>query len=664
MRPGVDASTCLRCGARRVDLQIGLEQNPGEYVEKIVAIFREVRRVLAAHGTVWCNLGDSYMSRPYEQWGLKPKDQAGIPHRVYFALQADGWYGRIDNVWEKTNVMPESIKDRPTKSHEYVFLLSKQPQYFFDQEAVREPYITPLSRWGGPKITGEQQAKSPRGLAYDRDLRPNPEGRNIRSVWEIPTENYSEAHFACVDEETECLTDTGWKNHRDLQIGELAAQFDLVSRKLSWAGVEDVARYQVVDQDMISAHSRDMSVLLTPNHRCVIQRRHHRTRSLNPPEIVRADELRSSHSIPTTAEWDFVGDTSLSLEWAELLGWYIAEGHQSKQTLAVEIYQSETANPEKVLRIESLLRQVGAEWTSARAKRLWRGNETIAVSFRVLGYAATRLRELAPDKKIPTSSLLWSQDRIEALMRGLIGGDGHVRHDGRSCFVQSDREQAGLVQALAIRLGQSATLSERMVPGYYVVYITKHKTRSFRGTNGKGVDIEKNSYTGTVWCPKLPCGTFVARRKGRVFITGNTFPTKLVEKALLAGCPSRVCNTCGKPSERIVVEAHNPYPGSTHDHTKDLVGQGAQRHKSGVPSGTISSKRFYERGPNETVGWTDCEHNNWRAGIVLDPFGGSGTTALVARNHQRHAILIELSKDYCRLAAQRLQQLSLFTETQ
>lgn len=209
-----------KCGARRIDAQLGLERTPEEYVANLVAVFREVRRVLRADGTVWLNLGDSYaagptgslgdkitlgggqanqaanLSRPSKLVpGLKPKDLVGIPWRVAFALQADGWYLRSDIIWAKPNPMPESVTDRPTKSHEYLFLLSRSPRYYFDAGAVKEPQ----SDWSfargsvAANEAGVGKASS-RGLA--RGIEPNPAGRNIRSVWTIATQPYRGAHFA------------------------------------------------------------------------------------------------------------------------------------------------------------------------------------------------------------------------------------------------------------------------------------------------------------------------------------------------------------------------------------------------------------------------------------------------------------------------------------
>ncbi|MFN9114662.1 MAG: DNA-methyltransferase, partial [Bacteroidota bacterium] len=156
---GGSSSHCHLCGATRIDQQIGLEESPDEYVARLVEVFREVRRILRHDGTVWLNLGDSYAGNnsqasnngragygnPRERVvnriseGLKPKDLIGIPWRVAFALQADGWWLRQDIIWHKPNPMPESVSDRCTKSHEYIFLLTKSERYYYDKDAIAEP---------------------------------------------------------------------------------------------------------------------------------------------------------------------------------------------------------------------------------------------------------------------------------------------------------------------------------------------------------------------------------------------------------------------------------------------------------------------------------------------------------------------------------------------
>lgn len=223
-----------------VDGQIGLEQTFDEYVAKMVEVFREVRRVLRDDGTLWLNLGDSYAAsqsnnggcspkstlgggggkyregskneaayhatKPRKlNHGLKPKDLIGIPWRVAFALQADGWYLRSDIIWHKPNPMPESVTDRPTKAHEYIFLLSKSQKYYYNHEAIKEIAINgdPTSPRGSKGVVGNKNARLRKQDELGKRIytgfneRYEPlEKRNKRTVWTIPTQPFSEAHFA------------------------------------------------------------------------------------------------------------------------------------------------------------------------------------------------------------------------------------------------------------------------------------------------------------------------------------------------------------------------------------------------------------------------------------------------------------------------------------
>ncbi len=228
---------CGKCGAVRVDKQLGLEPTPEEYVAHMVAVFREARRVLAPHGVCWVNLGDSYTSggrdthgtrvgykqqtnrgmsgendpaRAPQPPGLKPKDLCGIPWRVAFALQADGWWLRSDVVWAKGwsfcpdragNPMPESVGDRPVRAHEYVFMLSKRERYYYDATAVREVAIHAgriVSYDGSQKNTDHENRTYPG--ATPRDIKVA-DGRNLRDVWAINTRGFPGAHFAVFPEE-------------------------------------------------------------------------------------------------------------------------------------------------------------------------------------------------------------------------------------------------------------------------------------------------------------------------------------------------------------------------------------------------------------------------------------------------------------------------------
>lgn len=202
-----------------VDGQIGLEPTPDEFVAALVAVFREVRRVLRDDGTLWLNLGDSYartggtdrkisatatvgstrntlkqMSDRTSKApdGLKEKDLVGIPWRVAFALQADGWYLRQDIIWHKPNPMPESVRDRCTKAHEYIFLLSKSPKYHFDWQAMREDAVKGAA---GSSFNKGKTATHQLGRSSEAE-RVEDGKRNRRSVWPVSTKPFKGAHFA------------------------------------------------------------------------------------------------------------------------------------------------------------------------------------------------------------------------------------------------------------------------------------------------------------------------------------------------------------------------------------------------------------------------------------------------------------------------------------
>lgn len=205
-----------------MDAQIGLEETPDAYVDKLVRVFREVKRVLKDDGTLWLNLGDSYcntngFARAKQEWqqkgrndapandrdlsslhaaGYKTKDLLGIPWMVAFALRADGWYLRSDIIWHKPNPMPESVRDRPTKSHEYIFLLSKNKRYYYDADAIAEPSAwagDPRAGYGRLHYRGKREGQ--KGTGQENFVSIS-ETRNKRSVWTVTTKPYSGAHFA------------------------------------------------------------------------------------------------------------------------------------------------------------------------------------------------------------------------------------------------------------------------------------------------------------------------------------------------------------------------------------------------------------------------------------------------------------------------------------
>lgn len=227
---GIYKDKCKRCGAERKDRQIGLEITPESYVQTMVDVFREVRRVLRNDGTLWLNLGDTYSAQrwtkkgetttpaqpmngmsdtwraiaPTKESGLPDKNLVGIPWRVAFALQADGWYLRQDIIWHKPNPMPESVTDRCTKAHEYIFLMSKNPNYYLDNKAIQEPCTTQEGRPSAivrDRVYGYNSKQAALGRARGGEETPEPSTRNKRSVWSINVKPYKEAHFATFPKE-------------------------------------------------------------------------------------------------------------------------------------------------------------------------------------------------------------------------------------------------------------------------------------------------------------------------------------------------------------------------------------------------------------------------------------------------------------------------------
>lgn len=189
--------------------QIGMEDSPEEYIDRLVQVFQEVRRVLRQDGTLWIVIGDTYAAQKTRRTGCKPKDMLGIPWLLALALRADGWYLRQDIIWAKPNAMPESVKSRCTRSHEYIFLLSKSPQYYFDTQAIREPcsLVTVedfkrrknLNNKGGKPGTFGAETR-PDLYRSRADYIPKDFMRNKRDVWTVNTGAFPGAHFAVFPE--------------------------------------------------------------------------------------------------------------------------------------------------------------------------------------------------------------------------------------------------------------------------------------------------------------------------------------------------------------------------------------------------------------------------------------------------------------------------------
>ena len=268
------------------DNQLGLEETPEEYVENMVKVFREVRRALKDDGTLWLNLGDTYsaqrwtkkgmdrtegqpMNKMRDDWraiaptkksGLPDKNLVGIPWRVALALQQDGWYLRQDIIWHKPNPMPESVTDRCTKSHEYIFLLTKSANYYYDAESIKEP----AQNWGTTDRSNFRNGTKDKLLIHNnlKDGNFAELGRNKRSVWKITTKPYKDAHFATFPEElpTLCIKAGSRKNDIVLDPFFGSGTTGFVAQRLyrKWIGIElnpdyiKIANKRFVQQELFN----------------------------------------------------------------------------------------------------------------------------------------------------------------------------------------------------------------------------------------------------------------------------------------------------------------------------------------------------------------------------------------------------------------------------
>lgn len=512
---------------------------------------------------------------------MKPKDLCLIPQRLAIALQENGWWVRSLLPWVKRNGMPESINDRPASSIEYVIMLTKSARYAYDAESVRRPASPSTNARvaqdvaaqagsdranGGAKTNGPMRAvvrQTPKSAAPGSGIKANTSfhaassvevlhDRNFRNsdlffdsleppfglisnadgvpiAIDVCPQGFKEAHFACVDDQTDALTPSGWKRHQDLADGDTIAAYDSEAQVLRWQPAT-FHRYQF-SGELVAINKRDSSQRLTPKHRCIVRRRSgHVT-------VVEAADLKPGMEVPVTARLEMHETEGPGQTFAALLGWYLTEGERRRHN-RLRITQSTSANPEKVAAIRALLTALGADVRETERQRLWRGRPANDITFSIGGEVMTALDAFSPDKSINPAWIAWPAADIRAFLDAVIDGDGHRRPDGRTCVIQKDRLFLDRLQAMALRLGWRGHVAQR-ADGGHCLYLTKGTWLTLRATNGRHEPIGREAYEGTVWCPSVESTFWLARRDGKTFITGNTFPEALALPLLRAGNPAR-----------------------------------------------------------------------------------------------------------------------------
>ena len=400
---------------------------------------------------------------------------------------------------------------------------------------------------GSPKYSnspsGVQSISKPGGMKHAF----SPLGKNLPTVWQVPFEfhNFEKElgvdteHFACVDEETECLTLKGWTKYNELKKGNIIASFNLKTNKLEWDVVKDLF---IFDFNGNLLYFPTLGIMTTFNHRVI---RKDKAKKQKEWSIKEANKITSWDIIPITSDWENgsygIIKNNISPEFCEILGWICAEGHFNKY--GIDIYQSVSANPKKVDRIRNLLIKEKIKFSERHQKRISKitKKEFEMVTFGIAEKESKKIFPYIPNKKPTFEMLGWEKEQIRKFLDGFILGDGHIRKDdGRISITQKDENTIDILMALAFRLGYSVKKSFIKEyfknPAIFRLYLSNKKYKGIRSTNGK-LQKEIIKYDGKIWCPQTYNSTFVARRDNKIFITGNSFPGLLTETPILFGCP-------------------------------------------------------------------------------------------------------------------------------
>jgi DNA modification methylase len=644
--------------------------------------------------------------------GVPVKSLIGIPWR--YALRAIDDLGLIlrrDQIWSKPNGLPESVTDRCRSSHEYWFHFVKQPRYYSAIDEIRETYserVQDRQKYAGRDIprrkwsqeSGRDDGNGERGILGFGHQGANPLGKLPGSVWEIPTspltvpDHLGVDHYACVDTDTEILTRRGWLRHDEVQAGDECAGYDLDAGMARWTTVHAVHEYPF-SGDLVSVEKRDLSMRLTENHRAVVVRR-------GKTLVVRADEMRPTDAIPRSAAWlpDEPSAPGIGQHLAALCGWVAAEGWY-QPTGCVQLSQSASVNPDKVAAIDKCIagipylprdagtrgisyergayrarlkhrgaranlgsfatsQEAGDALTAERerlgidglrrteATRMWKGRDWVDVTWRLPRGIGQRIRDLMPDKLLTADLANLPLHEARALFDAFVDGDGHRRPtlsaDMRISIYQKRRENLDWLQLIAVRLGYRTTLSRDK--DRWVLYCNEvRRPLTLRGTNGTTVPVGRERYDGIVWCPTTGTGTFIARRNGRVFITGNSFPLEWPRRIIAGWSPPGICTACGQGRRPVVAKEKVARAPSG----EQYMGRLMRRPDEPMQVPNILT--------NATITGYACACPDTTApttpSVILDPFGGTGTTALAAKAAGRTGITIDMSADYCRLAEWR-----------
>ena len=578
--------------------QWGLEPTFEEYLEHLWSLMDEIWTVLRDDGTVWINLSDTYARGARSKDGVNNTIQSAskenhiepsskpnykslnktllmIPHRFAIGCLDRGWKVRNDIIWAIRNRKPESVKDRFSRKKEYIFLLTKQDKYYFDLDAVKDPlktesiqrYMRGMSKknkyadhdstqtLNKPKkrITNQKERKAFEEKMKNAGKNPGDvvsfweEYKDVNifdylseaydyfvngDVWDITNKGTKYKHFACVDSETECLTISGWKKYSELLKDDLIASYDHSTKSMHYKPIRNIHIYNVVDENLLEISSNTLSMLVTKNHRQLVY-----NKKTNKTLYKEFHEINQYDKFATFEKWSsFSIPDNSPIELWELMGWISSDGHYTQRS--IHITQSYTVNKSKCKRIEFLLDSLNFDYKIHKIKRIIKNKKYLYYDFSFKLKDSYQIFNHMPNKKPQWYFSLLSIDKIKAFVDGFIGGDGSIRKDDKRISIsQKDKNVMDILQIMVNKLGYRSILSKKKNEDNYLMSLTKNKYVTARNTEGKGLKIKEKKYTGIVWCPETVDGNFLMRKDGKIVITGNSYPTQLLEKPIKAGSP-------------------------------------------------------------------------------------------------------------------------------
>jgi len=415
------------------------------------------------------------------------------------------------------------------------------------------------------------------------------------------TKETTSRKFACVSEDTECLTDSGWKKYYEISPKDRIATFNLLSENIEFHYPNNIAIYDY-DGELIRIKNKEIDCLVTPNHRVLIKKLYSNNKNWY---FIEASQLKGKHFVIPVSGYN-KGEISLPESFIKILGWVITEGHINEYS-CITISQSESKNHEYCLEIKNSLDNEKIEYSTWISKQKYKNQIKLQRTFYIKKESAKKILYWIKNKdkllKLPSHQL-----RI--LFNTLIKGDGSTRSlthfgDTRWCFIQKDKEIVDWFVRLCTLCGFKTKVSLRKDRSCYYVYVCNRNYTRFN-TNLKKEYIR---YKGKVWCPSVPNSCFVARRNNTIFITGNTFHYELGQHPDYFSCP-------------IV-------PTSKH----------IERHPT--------------QKPVKVIKWL-LEYLSNKDDIVLDPFLGSGTTMHACLELARNCIGVEINPEYINVTKKRL----------